>query len=82
MENEFNPVNSSNIVSMFNLKALTLQDASHFNSMEPTFSYGFDEDEVVTWFQETNAKYAEVAAKYQRDWDTFTGKVDTEVTDY
>lgn len=50
MKNEFNPI-QSNIVSMFGLQALTLQDSS---SMEPTFSFGYDEQEVVQWFQETN----------------------------
>ena len=42
MKNEFNPV-ESNIVNMFGLKALTLQD----DLEEPVFDYGYDEDEVV-----------------------------------
>ena len=47
MRAEFNP-RASNIVSMFGLQALTLQDANI--SDEPAFTFGYNESDVVAWF--------------------------------
>lgn len=81
MRNEFNPV-ATNIVSMFGLQALTLQDSAMFEGDAPTFSYNYNEDEVVAWFRDTNARYAEIAAKYQSDFNTFSDAVNQAVADY
>ena len=79
MRAEFNP-RASNIVSMFGLQALTLQDANV--SDEPAFTFGYNESDVVAWFQEQDAKYAEVAEKYERDFTTFVGRVNDAVEAY
>ena len=79
MRNEFNP-HASNIVSMFGLQALTLQDVSLTD--EPAFTFGYNEADVVAWFQEKDAKYAEVEDKYQRDFTTFVGRVNDAVAAY
>lgn len=74
LRNEFNPI-ENNIVSMFNLKALTLQhlDPSEYQVeteqewaalADHPFTFDYNEDEVVEWFRENQAKYDEVAAKY------------------
>merc|ERR1712013_36454 len=69
LRNEFNPV-ENNIVSMFNLKALTLQtlDPSEYQVeteqewaalADHPFTFDYNEDEVVAWFRENQAKYDE-----------------------
>lgn len=94
LRHEFN-ASSTNIVSMFGLGALTLADTSMSglgaeaqNSSEwidvqnHTFTFGFDEAEVVAWFQENQRKYDEVAAKYQSDFNTFVSDVNAAVETY
>ena len=80
MTEQFNPA-GHNIVSMFGLKHLTLTDAT-LNHAAPAFSFDFDEEEVVAYFREMNTRYDEVAAKYEQDWNSFVGKVNTAVTEY
>jgi hypothetical protein len=84
-----------NLVSMFNLGALSLLEAGldeelyaansaaeWANMHDQTFTFDFDEDEVIAWFVENEAKYEEVEAKYQQDFDTFTAEVDAAVAAY
>ena len=80
MTEQFNPA-GHNIVSMFGLKHLTLTDAT-LNHAAPAFTFDFDEEEVVAYFREMNTRYDEVAAKYEQDWNSFVGKVNTAVTEY
>jgi len=75
LRNEFNPA-ATNIVSMFGLSALSLaEDPDSFGlSVESsdewmdiqnhTFSFDFNEEEVVAWFRDNQAKYDEVSQKY------------------
>ena len=94
LKNEFNPVHH-NIVSMFGLKALTLQELDNVpESYQVTsaeewatlqdhpFTFDFNEQEVVAWFQENQRKYDEVAAKYQQDFNTFCSDVNVAVQNY
>ena len=98
LKNEFNPVHH-NIVSMFGLKALTLQEttgdlqnvpesyqvtteAEWATLQEHPFTFDFNEQEVVTWFQENQRAYDEVAAKYQDDFNIFVNDVNVAVADY
>merc|ERR1712228_194982 len=94
LRNEFNPV-ANNIVSMFGLGALTLADTSASalgmeaaNSEEwidiqnHTFTFDFEEDEVVAWFQANQAAYDEIGAKYQEDFNIFVSDVNTAVEEY
>lgn len=46
------------------------------------FTFDFDEQEVVNWFRETNARYEEIAQKYEDDFFTFVDDINTAVTDY
>ena len=101
LKNEFNPrVGTTahphqNLVSMFNLKALSLLEAGleeeqYYATTEAewaamhdtTFTFDFNEAEVVAWFRENEARYAEVEAKYKQDFDTFVADVDAAVTAY
>jgi hypothetical protein len=91
LRNEFNPVHHD-IVSMFGLQALTLQEmpeqATVRNSQEwvdfqnHAFTFDFDEQEVVNWFRETNARYEEVAQKYADDFFTFVDDINTAIEEY
>ena len=94
LKNEFNPAHR-HMVSMFNLGALSLLEAGLDEELyaatteaewatmhDTTFTFDFNEAEVVAWFQENEAKYAEVEAKYKQDFDTFTAEVDAAVEAY
>lgn len=96
LRNEFNPV-ANNIVSMFGLNALTLADAEGYataqgvdaadssywiDAQNHTFTFGFDEAEVVAWFQNNQAEYDAVAQKYQDDFNTFVADVNVAVDEY
>jgi len=75
LRNEFNPA-ATNIVSMFGLSALSLAEdpdsfglsvessAEWMDIQNHTFSFDFNEEEVVAWFRDNQAKYDEVSQKY------------------
>ena len=94
LRNEFNPA-ATNIVSMFGLSALSLAEdspesfgLSAQNSEEwmdvqnHTFTFDFNEEEVVAWFRDNQAKYDDVARKYQDDFNTFVADVNEAVETY
>merc|ERR1712083_96704 len=47
-----------------------------------TFTFDFNEDDVVAWFNDTAAKYEEVERKYRQDFMTFVDEVNVAVEDY
>ena len=93
LRNEFNP-RANNIVSMFGLNALTLsetpesmglaaQSSSEWIDVQNhSFTFDFNEDEVVAWFRDNQTKYEEVAQKYQDDFNTFVADVNAAVDTY
>ena len=93
LRHEFNPT-ANNIVSMFGLNALTLAETADTmnvaaaNSSEwidvqnHSFTFDFNEDEVVAWFRDNQTKYDEVAQKYQDDFNTFVSDVNAAVVTY
>ena len=94
LRNEFNPA-ATNIVSMFGLSALSLAEdqpesfgLSAENSEDwmdlqnHTFTFNFNEEEVVAWFRDNQAKYDDVAQKYQDDFNTFVADVNEAVETY
>ena len=83
------------LVSMFNLNALSLLEAGldgeqYYATTEAewaalhdtTFTFDFNEEEVVAWFRENEARYEEVEAKYAQDFATFVADVDAAVVAY
>jgi len=47
-----------------------------------TFTFDFNEEEVVAWFRDNQAKYDDVAQKYQDDFNTFVADVNEAVETY
>lgn len=47
-----------------------------------SFTFDFNEDEVVAWFNETHARYQDVARKYEDDFMTFVNDVNVAVEEY
>ena len=105
LKNEFNPRigggihthqdHHQQLVSMFNLNALSLLEAGldgeqYYATTEAewaalhdtTFTFDFNEEEVVAWFRENEARYEEVEAKYAQDFATFVADVDAAVVAY
>jgi len=94
LRNEFNP-STHNIVSMFNLNALTLSEypLSEVDATIETeaqwqaladhpFTFDFNEQEVVEWFRSNQEAYDVVARKYQQDFDTFVNDVNVAVENF